>query len=45
MTEGNTILQLHNESIDDILSVLRAEDSIPNQERLDMIANTIEAQY
>jgi hypothetical protein len=44
MTEGNTELHLHNESVDDIISVLRANQVIPSQERLDTIANTIEAQ-
>jgi hypothetical protein len=44
MTEGNTQLTLHDESVDDIIAVLRANHVIPSQDRLDTIANTIEAQ-
>lgn len=48
MTEGNTQTVLHNESLDEIVTVLRCT-SLPQYEeeqaeQHDIIANTIEAQ-
>jgi hypothetical protein len=40
----NTLFTLHDDTVDDILAVLRNEDSIPDQERRDVLANTLEAQ-
>jgi hypothetical protein len=40
----NTLFTLHDDTVDDILAVLRNEDSIPDQERPDVLANTLEAQ-
>lgn len=40
----NHQLQLHDKSIKEILAVLRDEKYIPDKERRETIANTIEAQ-
>lgn len=40
----NTLFTLHDDTVEDILAVLRNEDAMPDQERRDVLANTIEAQ-
>lgn len=44
MTEGNTQITLHDESLDDLLAVLREDESIPSMARRRVIANTIDGQ-
>lgn len=44
MTEGNTTITLHNESLDHIVGVLKAEEPLDVSGRSEAIAETIESQ-
>jgi hypothetical protein len=44
MTEGNTELVLHDESLDHVVAVLRGEEPLDQGGKSETIANTIDSQ-